>query len=187
MHYQKEGEYVLALKKNHPKFYKLLTAYCQNNAITPENCLKDYFDDGHGRRVRRRYFACDIRHLEGAEKWPGVKSAIAVESIRSLDNSLQVTAEWRYYISSLSAENSCLPDTIRNHWGIENKLHWVLDVHLREDDDRKAERQSAKAFGVIKRIALNIVRTKDTKPKRSLRRKFKCAGWNNDYLMNLLI
>jgi len=61
-----------------------------------------------------------------------------------------------------------------------------LDVQLGEDADRKAERLSAKAFAVLKRIALNIVRTKDTNSKCSLRRKFKCTAWDNDYLLNLL-
>lgn len=183
---QKKSDYILALKKNHPKFYERVSNHCQKEIITPAHCLKDYFDDNHGRCVRRRYFACDIRHIEGAEKWGCLKSVIAVETIRSLDNQRHTKAEWKYYISSHLATNPRLPDMIRNHWGIENKLHWVLDVHLGEDNDRKAERKSAKAFAVLKRIALNVVRTKDSNPKRSLRRRFKRAGWDNDYLLNLL-
>ncbi|WP_032113541.1 ISAs1 family transposase [Candidatus Paracaedibacter symbiosus] len=72
-----------------------------------------------------------------------------------------VTAQWRYYLSSHPANHQQLPDYIHNHWGVENKLHWVLDVHLKEDDDRKAERQSAKAFAILKRMSLNIIRSKD--------------------------
>ncbi len=80
-----------------------------------------------------------------------------------------------------------MPDYIRNHWGIENKLHWVLDVQLKEDDDQKSERKSARSFALLKRIALNIVRTKDKTPKRSVKRKLKRAGWDNNYLISLLI
>ena len=79
-----------------------------------------------------------------------------------------------------------MPAYIRNHWGIENKLHWVLDVHMKEDDDQKSERKSARSFALLKRIALNIVRTKDTTPKRSLKRKLKHSGWDDSYLLNML-
>ena len=95
---------------------------------------------------------------------------IAVETISSKNNDpkRKVSSEWRYYLSSHKCTDKRLPDYIRNHWGIENKLHWVLDVHLKEDDDQKAERNSTRSFSLLKRIALNIVRTKDKTPKRSL-------------------
>lgn len=79
-----------------------------------------------------------------------------------------------------------MPAYIRNHWGIENKLHWVFDVHIKEDDDQKSERKSARSFALLKRIALNIVRTKDTTPKRNLKRKLKHSGWDDSYLLNRL-
>ncbi len=183
----KKANYVLALKKNHPKFYERVSLYCHEKIIKTSHCLKDYFDDSRGRCVRRRYFSGDIRHIEGAEKWAGLKSVVALETIRSFDNQEKTTSDWKYYLSSHEATNVDLPDMIRNHWSIENKLHWVLDVHLGEDNDRKSERRSAKAFAVLKRIALNVVRTKDNDPKRSLRRRFKMAGWDNDYLLKLLV
>lgn len=177
----------MALKKNQPKLHEAIQSYMQSHAINKEHCLKDSFDDSHGRCVRRRYFSCDVTHIQESEKWKGLQSAIAVETISSQDLSPTVKAEWRYYISSHSPQSSLLPDYVRNHWGIENKVHWILDVHLKEDDDRKAERKSAKAFAVLRRIALNIVRTKDQNPKRSLRRRFKRAWWDNLYLLNLLL
>ena len=75
-------------------------------------------------------------------------------------------AGWRYYLSNHKCTDKNLPCYIRNHWGIENKLHWILDVHLKEDDDQKSERKSARSFALLKRIVLNIVRTKDTTPKK---------------------
>ena len=126
----------------------------QENSIEPENCLKDYYDDKHGRSVRRRYFSCDVHLLNGSENWSGIKSAIAVETISSKNNDQKVTAEWRYYISSRLHTDKDLPDTIRNHWSIENKLHWVLDVTMKEDSDQKSERKSAKSFSLLRRIAL---------------------------------
>ena len=102
------------------------------------------------------------------------------------DSNRKVSAEWRYYLSSHKCTDKRLPDYIRNHWGIENKLHWVLDVHLKEDNDQKSERKSARSFALLKRIALNIVRTKDTTPKRSLRRKLKHPAWDDNYLLEML-
>ncbi len=115
------------------------------------------------------------------------QSAIAVETIRSVTHQGKTTAQWRYYISSHDAKTPVLTQMIRNHWSIENNLHWVLDVQMGEDNDRKSERRSSKAFAVLKRIVLNVVRVKDKDPKRSLRRRFKRAGWDNDYLLSLLI
>jgi predicted transposase YbfD/YdcC len=66
-------------------------------------------------------------------------------------------------------------------------LHWILDVHLKEDDDQKSEHKSARSFALSKRIALNIVRTKDTTPKKSLRRKLKASAWDDNYLLSMLI
>lgn len=68
-----------------------------------------------------------------------------------------------------------------------HKLHWVLDVQFKEDNDQKAERKSTRSFALLRRIALNIVRTRDTTPKRSVRRKLKRSGWDNNYLKDLLL
>lgn len=185
---KKKGDYVLGLKPNHPKLYRTLEEHVQNVGYSNRYCLFDTFDDGHGRSTRRRYFGYDIRGLAEVKDWVSAKTVIAVETISSKNNdpARTVTADWRYYISSHDCTNKKLPDYIRNHWGIENKLHWVLDVHLKEDADQKAERKSARSFSLLKRIALNIVRIKDTTPKRSLRRKLKHSAWNDDYLLSML-
>jgi predicted transposase YbfD/YdcC len=183
---ERQGYYVLGLKKNQRKLHEKISTYMQSHGIQPEYRLEDEFDMGHGRRVRRRYFACNIEHLPGADQWPGLKTAIATETIRQVANTGEVRAEWRYYITNHDPNNSKLPQMVRNHWGIENKVHWVLDVHMNEDQDRKAEQNSAKAFRIFKRMTLNIARSKETKPKQSLRRKLKCAGWSEDALLHLL-
>lgn len=185
---KKKGDYVLGLKLNHPKLYKAMEGHIKQEGENNENLLFDAFDDRHGRSVRRRYFGYDISHLPEVQEWVGAKTVIATETISSKDNdpNHKISAEWRYYLSSHQYQNQNLPNYIRNHWSIENKLHWILDVHLKEDDDKKAERKSARSFSLLKRIALNILRTKDTRPKRSLRRKLKAAAWDNDYLLSML-
>ena len=186
---EKNGEYVLGLKGNQPKLHQAIVEYIQATGESDENRLHDSFDDSHGRCVRRRYFGYEIEKIPEAKDWVGAKSVIAVETISSKDNDPKkhVSAEWRYYLSSHEASNKKMPDYIRHHWGIENKLHWVLDVQMNEDDDQKAERKSVRSFSLLKRIALNIVRSRDKTPKRSVKRKLKLAGWDNDYLISLLI
>jgi predicted transposase YbfD/YdcC len=186
---EKKGDYVFGLKKNHPTLYEAAIALKAQEGENDKNRLYDAFDDGHGRLVRRRYFSYDARTLPAIDDWEGAKSLIAVETISSKTNdpSKQVTSQWRYYLSSHSCNNPKLPEYIRHHWGIENKLHWVLDVQFKEDNDQKAERKSTRSFALLRRIALNIVRTRDTTPKRSVRRKLKRSGWDNDYLKGLLL
>jgi predicted transposase YbfD/YdcC len=184
----KKGDYVLGLKLNHPKLYEAVQDHIKKEGENNENRLFDAFDHSHGRTIRRRYFGYNISKLPETKDWSSAKTVIAVETISSKDNdpNHNVSVEWRYYLSSHECNNKRLPNYIRNHWGIENKLHWVLDVHLKEDDDKKAERKSARSFSLLKRIALNIVRTKDITPKRSLRRKLKHSAWDNDYLLSML-
>lgn len=184
----KKGHYVLGLKGNQKKLFSAVEAYIQEQGFLEENRLSDDFDESHGRMVRRRYFSYDIRKLDEATEWPGAQSVVAVETIRGTPNNPnnKVTAGWRYYLSSHKASNEKLPDYVRNHWGIENKLHWVLDVHMNEDEDQKTERKSVRSFALMKRMALNILRSKDTTPKRSIRRKIKRAALDPSYLLSLL-
>lgn len=185
---EKRGNYVLGLKRNHPKLYKAVEEHIKINGENNQNRLSDAFDDDHGRTIRRRYFGYDVSHLPLIDDWHGAKTVVAVETISSKNNdpNHSVKAQWRYYLSNHKSTNENLTNYIRDHWGIENKLHWVLDVHLKEDDDKKAERKSARSFSLLKRIALNIVRTKDTTPKRSLRRKLKHPAWDDNYLLSML-
>ena len=185
---EKGGYYVLGLKKNHPKLHESVLKYIAKERESNANMLHDKFDDNHGRLVRRRYFGYDISKLSEAADWEGAKSVVAVETISSKNNdpNRKVSAEWRYYLSSHHHKHDKLPSYVRNHWGIENKLHWVLDVHLKEDDDQKAERKSVRSFAILKRIALNVVRSHDPHSKRSLRGRLKRSGWSNDYLLSLL-
>ena len=185
---EKKGDYVLGLKLNHKKLYEAVENLINVKGINLESRLHDAFDDAHARLVRRRYFGYDVSDLPEINEWAGAKTVVAVETITSKDNdpANKTTAQWRYYLSSHQCTDKRLPEYIRNHWGIENKLHWVLDVHMKEDDDKKAERNSARAFALLRRIALNIVRTKDTTPKKSLRRKLKHSGWDNNYLLKML-
>lgn len=185
---EKKGHYVLGLKKNQKKIYEAAQDIIKKEGEHDNNRLSDYFEKTHGRLVRRRYFGYNVSTVDLLKGWDGAKSVVAVETITSKVNDAEsnVAAEWRYYLTSHDCNNKQLPNYIKNHWGIENKLHWVLDVCMKEDDDQKSERKSARSFAILKRIALNIVRTRDKTPKLSVRRKLRRCAMNNDYLISLL-
>jgi predicted transposase YbfD/YdcC len=186
----KKGHYVLGLKKNHKHFYNAVKSHIEKQGESDKNRLYDAFEHSHGRSVRRRYFGYDIQELEETSHWADAKSVVAVETIWHKNNDTSadcVQSCWRYYLSSHKHNNESLPNYVRNHWGIENKLHWVLDVHMKEDDDQKSERKSVRSFALLRRIALNIVRTKDKTPKRSIKRKLRRAAMDNEYLLGLLM
>jgi len=185
---EQKGNYVLGLKRNHLKLYEAVEKHILQVGENDSNRLYDAFDNGHGRRVRRSYFGYDVSALPEVSGWSSAKTVVAVETISSKKNDPKgiSTAEWRYFLSNHECSDNRLPGYIRNHWGIENKLHWMLDVHMKEDDDKKAERKSARSFALLKRIVLNIVRTKDTTPKKSLRRKLKHPAWDDNYLLSML-
>ena len=97
----------------------------------------------------------------------------------------QVSVETRYYISSLEADAQRLLEAARSHWGIENSVHWVLDVSFREDDSRVRTGNAPENLATIRHAALNLLR-QDRHSKLSVKAKRKLAAWDNDYLLSIL-
>ena len=109
--------------------------------------------------MRRRVFACtDLEPLAALADWPGLTTVLAVENIRGINGRGKVTAEIRYYLSSAQLPPKRLATAIRSHWGIENGLHWVLDVGFNEDASRVRERTAARNLALLRKIALNFAR-----------------------------
>ena len=128
------------------------------------------FDDGHGRLVRWRVFACtDLAPFATLADWPGLATVVAVETIRGIPGRGRVKAEIRHYLSSAELPPEALAAAIRSHWRVENGLHWVLDVGFREDASRVRERNAARNLALLRKIALNLARA-DTTLKSSLDR-----------------
>lgn len=187
---QSGGHYVIGLKKNQPKLYDAVKAYAAEIGTQTEHLMKDYFDDTHGRQVRRRYFSFEIPESIQALGFTNMKTVVATETISSNNhNDKETTAQWRYYITDHDAKNSKLPGYIRDHWQIES-THWLLDVHLSDDKDKKYEENAAENFAKIKRLLLNLVKgiapKSKRKKKRSIRGRLKHVGWDLDYLAQLL-
>lgn len=183
---EKDAHYLLDLKKNHPKCYEAVEAYAKTTGITPSNLIADYFDDSHGRSVRRRYFAFDVPETITGLGLTAMSSIIATETIRSSKYKEGVTSEWRFYVSDHDKTNKQLPSYVRDHWQVES-MHWCLDVHLNDDKDKKYEKNVAENFAKTKRFLFNLVKSKPPKgKKRSMRLNLKRVGWDFDYLVQLL-
>src|SRR4051795_2397855 len=183
------GDYLLALKGNRRKAHAEVRAWFAANAFAPGAPLRpffDAFDDGHGRLVRRRVFACpDAGVFATLKDWPGLRAVLAVETIRGIPGRGKVTAEIRYYLSSAALAPEALAAAIRNHWKVENGLHWVLDVTFREDASRVRERTAARNLALLRKIALNLARADGTL-KASLKGKRKYAGWDDAFMATLI-
>ena len=179
----KGADYVLAVKENQPS---LLADVKDSFQMLEADSVAEEIDCGHG-RVERRVCAVvsDLTLVEQAAEWPGLRSLVRVEAERFHKATGEIERETRYYISSLAPEAARLNAAIRQHWGIENKLHWVLDVAFREDDSRKRAGHAAQNFSRLNRIALNLLRH-DKESKRSIKGKRLRAAWDPDYLLRVL-
>lgn len=183
----KEAHYVLALKGNQGKFFESVKAHMHEHGEKPENLICDYFDESHGRCVRRRYFAIDIpEDINKINEFKNLKTIIATENISTRSSDSPVTSEWRYFITDHSKDEVKLADYVRGHWGVENKLHWHLDVHLGDDKDKKLDRNGTENISRIKRFLLNLVRKNDTNSKKSVRSKLKRILWDEEYFLKIL-
>ena len=184
------GDYLLTLKGNHPLAHTAVVEHFDQHCFGRDASARadcDAFDDTHGRLVRRRVFAStDAAALEALSGWPGLRTVLAVESIRSLNSApTKVESEIRYFLSSCPDSPAVLGQAVRRHWAIENALHWVLDVTFREDDSRVRDHYAARNFAVLRKIALNLV-SRDRSAKASVRAKRKKAAWNDRYMLQLL-
>jgi predicted transposase YbfD/YdcC len=133
---------------------------------------------------RRRVFVNALPpELPVLQEWPQMKSIIAVESIRRVGHE-DTTCEIRYFISSAEPVDSRIPTAIRQHWSIENSLHWVLDVTFGEDNSRIRDRNACENLALLRKIAINMIQKSQT--KGSVKGRRKKAAWDNDYMAKLL-
>jgi predicted transposase YbfD/YdcC len=183
------GDYLLALKGNRRKAHAEVKAWFAANAFAlgaPLRPCFDAFDEGHGRLVRRRVFACtDLAPFAALADWPGLATVAAVETIHGIPGRGKVTTEIRHYLSSARLPPERLAAAIRSHWRVENGLHWVLDVGFREDASRVRDRTAARNLALLRKIALNLARADGTL-KASLKGKRKYAGWDDAFMATLI-
>jgi predicted transposase YbfD/YdcC len=178
---EKKGYYILAVKDNQ----KILSNEIESAfKTTPVAYTQSSVEKDHGRIEERSCSVItDLRFVDEAVNWPALCCIICVISKRTIQD--KTTVEARYYISNLKQNALFFLDAIRSHWGIENRLHWVLDILFHEDYCRKYKDNAAENFNIIRKMALNIIRTFNG-DKKSLRRRRLNAAWDMDYLQKLI-
>lgn len=181
-----DADYVLALKGNqgtvHDEVKTYLDDACGREAVELATLVTT--DKDHGRVEVRRYWQSErIGWFADRKKWEGLRSVGVVESERTAGG--KTTVERRYYLSSLPLDVAAFARAVRGHWGIENRLHWCLDVVLREDQSRVRSGHAAQNLALVRKWALNRLR-QDTKSRASLRGKRLVAAWDLDFLRQLL-
>ena len=186
-----EGDYLLALKSNHKKAYKAIKQHFHPHIEhqlawrTAENFF-DALDDSHGRSVRRRVWVItDLKPIAELAKWPDLQSVIVVETIRAAYLGAGITSDYRIYISSLIRWATAFVTMIRQHWDIENKLHWSLDVTFNEDRCGIRKDHAAENMVALRHIALNLLRQEHSH-RLSLRQKRLLCGLDKHYLLTVL-
>ncbi len=185
------ADYVLALKDNQPQLHEaVVETFAVERAEGFEGCDHDFHktvNKNHGRIETRRCWVIGtpayIRYVDPDGLWPDLRSLVLIEAQRRQGD--RVTSETRYYIASLSAEAQLLLQGVRSHWGIENALHWVLDMAFREDESRIRTGHAAHNMSILRRLALNLLR-RETTAKGGIAAKRKQAGWNDSYLLKVL-
>lgn len=185
---EKEADYILALKGNQGNFAKDVEKYfteADNNDY--RGMSVDFYetkDVNHGRIEYRRYWITDsIDKIKGIQSWQGLNTVAMVESERHIDD--DVSIEHRYYISSIDINAKLFGQAVRAHWGIENSVHWVLDIAFREDDSRVRTGNAAENLATTRHIALNLLKNEKT-AKIGVKNKRLKAGWDHSYLAKLL-
>lgn len=199
-----EGDYLMALKENHPSLHEDVAAYFEwalirqakgadTKGVFASSASQDNY--GHGRHEQRHCYCAEAAEVcpEALDQWPGLRSVIMIERQRSIsqpsaDGPQQwspVTVQRCYYLSSLDPDAQRIAEAAREHWSIENRLHWSLDVSFQEDQCRIRMANAATNMATLRHIAINLLRS-ETGKKRGIKTKISRAAWDQEYLLKIL-
>ena len=182
------ADYVLAVKDNQPTLRADIdasfAAATEREDFERVVDFAETLEKGHGRTETRRCMVYrDLSNISQREKWANLGCIILIDAERTVNG--ETSSERRLYISSnqrLSAKDALT--TVRRHWGIENGLHWVLDLAFREDECRVRAGNAAENFAVLRHFTINLL--KKTKSKGGIRIRRLKAGWDNAFLLQIL-
>ncbi len=188
---ERGGDYVIAVKANQPRLYDdLQTMFRDAQASQFRDVAHDFHqtvEKNHGRlEVRRGWTIAEpsyLEYLNDAQAWPHLRTVVKVEAERQIGDA--TTVETRYFIASLENKAALALHAVRGHWGIENQVHWVLDLAFREDESRVRKDHGAENFAVLRHIALNLLKRDHTTKLGTQNKRLK-AAWDQDYLRALL-
>ncbi len=188
----RDADYVLALKENQGTIYHeavhLFADAHATDFVDYEHDATETVDGGHGRVEIRRYWTISnpvtLAHVDPDNAWAGLRAIGMVETERREKGKEKVTRERRYYLTSLT-DAATFGRAVRGHWGIENGLHWVLDIAFREDESRARQGASAANLVVLRHIAVNLLKQERT-AKVGIKNKRLKAGWDERYLLKVI-
>ena len=183
----KKADYVLALKGNQGTLredVELFAAEQKAKDFKDATVTRDKTVDGDHGRIETRAVTVihDVAWLQKRHQWPGLKGVVMVDSRRELGGKTE--HETRFYITSLSVPASQMGPLVRDHWAVENSLHWVMDMVFRDDECRLRTNHAPANFATLKHIALNLIRR--AKSKDSIRLRRKVASWDDHFLASLV-
>jgi len=184
----KGADYVLPVKQNQPRLLEALQGLFDDAEemrwVECDFCQT--VEKGHGRIERRMCWTTSdpeyLAYLATLGEWTGLRSIALVEAVRQ--NGEEATTSRRYYISSLESDAQRMLWAARTHWGIENRVHWVLDLVFHEDDSRIRRGNGAENFAVLRQIARNLLQ-RENSTKQSFKAKRKRAAWDDDYRLKV--
>lgn len=182
------ADYVCALKQNHPTLRAevegIFQAVREDDNADDSISTSESSEQNHGRTETRRCWSVEAPHwLTGFTQWRDLQSLILVESTREIKE--QCTTELRYYLSSLPPDAERAAQAVREHWGVENSLHWVLDVAFHEDDSRVRLGHAPENLALVRKITHNLLQQEKTF-KRGVKTKRFLAALDEDYLLKIL-
>jgi len=185
---KQQADYVLALKKNQNTLYEDVERCFAECSIEhkdhPDCTVHQTEEKRHGREERRTTRAMVVPEtIRQRELWCDFKSIAMMKSRRTVDGREETHV--RYFISSLEHDAEQIARAVRGHWGVENSLHWVLDVTFREDDSRIRKGHGAENMGALRRLAITLLKREPT--KQSIATKRLMAAWDEGYLWRVLV
>jgi predicted transposase YbfD/YdcC len=180
---------VLAVKDSQPKphaaIQELFSDEQQSVLVKQPHRQHETCEESHGRRDERHYVLAKLpEDFPVKDQWPSVKAVgMAVRVTQTRDG--QTRGDVRYFIASRFLSGRRFAEAVRGHWGIENSLHWVLDVSFGEDQSRTRQRHMADNLSWLRRFAISLL--KQHPEKTSIVGKSRMAGWSNDFLAEVLV
>jgi predicted transposase YbfD/YdcC len=185
------ADYILAVKKNQGTLYEdlemLFDGFEENHYQSVSYQTAKRTNDGHDRQEYRQVWVVTdpeyLVYLRKGTQWAKLTSLVKLTAVRVTDTKTEITT--RYFISSWQTSAQSFLNAIREHWQIENGLHWVLDIAFREDESRIRKDHAPQNMAVLRHLALNLLK-RDTSVKVGIAAKRKMAGWDNHYLLHVL-
>ncbi len=185
-----DADYILSLKDNHPTLHQQVKAWfetAQSNGFKDVDVSRNQrIEKGHHRIEKRQIYTVPVSQLPALyeqDLWTGLTTVVMV--VRSIQHWNKTTQEVQFYITSLTSDAQKIGSAIRQHWGIENSVHWTLDVTFNEDECRIRSLHSPQNFSLLRRIALNALE-RESSFRRSIRQKSRRAAMNDQYMLSVL-